>query len=443
MAISSVNFQKTKPNSVAETTREFEAKYLLKKEYRQENSYWNCGKSDREIYNEQRAIYDEAKKGRGKRPSYENCVWEAVVNFNAEHTLEDMKKVAEHIAEKFNIIPTRIAMHRDEGHLNSSGEVVYNYHAHLNFVTLKDAQQNWTVSKTKNKLSDLQTEVAEILGMERGKFKSEAKRLDHKQYRVEAKAREQEAQKQEKLLQELQGVKNELEAEKVSKAEIKSEFEKLRQESKGKGYEKEFYQALSSEKKKALENIKTKQELERVSQDFKDKHTTKSFFKQKTDYEAIAQKQSEIILEQAEQLETYKEAYKELEAENKGLKAYIEKIKGTLKNVWNKCRALMSEKFPQQKQKIEKQLQVETPTPSTHRDLPTGELVNDKNQLPGKNLHSVVIDENIVPNSDKNSNEIEEQETPANTVIEDILRRYSKYEQDKPKEQSKAKRQRR
>ena len=37
MAISSVNFQKTKPNSVAETTREFEAKYLLKKEYRQEN----------------------------------------------------------------------------------------------------------------------------------------------------------------------------------------------------------------------------------------------------------------------------------------------------------------------------------------------------------------------------------------------------------------------
>ena len=67
MAISSVNFQKTKPNSVAETTREFEAKYLLKKEYRQENSYWNCGKSDREIYNEQRAIYDEAKKGRGKR----------------------------------------------------------------------------------------------------------------------------------------------------------------------------------------------------------------------------------------------------------------------------------------------------------------------------------------------------------------------------------------
>ena len=58
--------------------------------------------------------------------------------------------------------------------------------------------------------------------------------------------------------------------------------------------------------------------------------------------------------------------------------------------------------------KIEKQLQVETPTPSTHRDLPTGELVNDKNQLPGKNLHSVVTDENIIPKSDKNSNEIEE-----------------------------------
>ena len=293
MAISSVNFQKTKPNSTAETTREFEAKYLLKKEYRQENSYWNCGKSDREIYNEQRAIYDEAKKGRGKRPSYENCVWEAVVNFNADHTLEDMKKVAEHIAEKFNIIPTRIAMHRDEGHLNSNGEVVYNYHAHLNFVTLKDAQQNWTVSKTKNKLSDLQTEVAEILGMERGKFKSEAKRLDHKQYRVEAKAREQRTQEQDKL-------KAELEAIKLSKKEIKEQFEAFRKENAGQGLSKEFFKELSDEKKKQLQEPSyTQDELKAYFTELLEKHTSKKkgLFSEKEviDYEKIIQEQQQTI----------------------------------------------------------------------------------------------------------------------------------------------------
>lgn len=293
MAISSVNFQKTKPNSTAETTREFEAKYLLKKEYRQENSYWNCGKSDREIYNEQRAIYDEAKKGRGKRPSYENCVWEAVVNFNAEHTLEDMKKVAEHIAEKFNIIPTRIAMHRDEGHLNSNGEVVYNYHAHLNFVTLKDAQQNWTVSKTKNKLSDLQTEVAEILGMERGKFKSEAKRLNHKQYRVEAKAREQRTQEQDKL-------KAELEAVKLSKKEIKEQFEAFRKENAGQGLTKEFFKELSEEKKKQLQEPSyTQDELKAYFTELLEKHTNKKkgLFSEKEviDYNKIIQEQQKTI----------------------------------------------------------------------------------------------------------------------------------------------------
>lgn len=298
MAISSVNFQKTKPNSTAETTREFEAKYLLKKEYRQENSYWNCGKSDREIYNEQRAIYDEAKKGRGKRPSYENCVWEAVVNFNADHTLEDMKKVSEHIAKKFNIIPTRIAMHRDEGHLNSNGEVVYNYHAHLNFVTLKDAQQNWTVSKTKNKLSDLQTEVAEILGMERGKFKSEAKRLDHKQYRVEAKAREQRTQEQERLNLELENTKEQLKI--LSKKEIKEQFEAFRKENIGQGLAKEFFKKLSEDKKKLLaEPTCTQEQLDAYFIELRESNTTKEkrlFGEKKViDYEKIIQEQQQTI----------------------------------------------------------------------------------------------------------------------------------------------------
>ena len=51
MAISSVNFQKAKSNSVAETTREFEAKYLLPKEHRGENEFYNCGVDEKELFN--------------------------------------------------------------------------------------------------------------------------------------------------------------------------------------------------------------------------------------------------------------------------------------------------------------------------------------------------------------------------------------------------------
>ena len=359
MAISSVNFQKTKPNSVAETTREFEAKYLLKKEYRQENSYWNCGKSDREIYNEQRAIYDEAKKGRGKRPSYENCVWEAVVNFNADHTLEDMKKVAEHIAKKFNIIPTRIAMHRDEGHLNSSGEVVYNYHAHLNFVTLKDAQQNWTVSKTKNKLSDLQTEVAEILGMERGKFKSEAKRLDHKQYRVEAKAREQRTQEQDKL-------KAELEAVKLSKKEIKEQFEAFRKENAGQGLSKEFFKELSDEKKKQLQEPSyTQDELKAYFTELLEKHTSKKkgLFSEKEviDYEKIIQEQQQTI--------------SDLNAKNDNLKQIANK---TIEFIDQKVKIDLNAKFDLLKQQNEIQLNEQLKKRKNELEY---ELIQEKNQV--------------------------------------------------------------
>lgn len=364
MAISSVNFQKTKPNSVAETTREFEAKYLLKKEYRQENSYWNCGKSDREIYNEQRAIYDEAKKGRGKRPSYENCVWEAVVNFNADHTLEDMKKVSEHIAKKFNIIPTRIAMHRDEGHLNSSGEVVYNYHAHLNFVTLKDAQQNWTVSKTKNKLSDLQTEVAEILGMERGKFKSEAKRLDHKQYRVEAKAREQRTQEQERLNLELENTKEQLKI--LSKKEIKEQFEAFRKENAGQGLAKEFFKKLSEDKKKLLaEPTCTQEQLDAYFIELRESNTTKEkrLFGEKEviDYEKIIQEQQQTI--------------SDLNAKNDNLKQITNK---TIEFIDQKVKIDLNAKFDLLKQQNEIQLNEQLKKRKNELEY---ELIQEKNQV--------------------------------------------------------------
>jgi len=228
MAKASINFQKTKSNSVQETTRQFEAHYLLPKEYRKENEYWSIGKTDEEIFYLELA---KAKRKGGRIPKPENSLWEAVLNLNQEHTMEDVKKVAEHIEKKFNIICTRIAIHRDEGKVlegkDGSKTVKYNYHAHLNFVTYKDGKQNWRRALIRETdLAKLQTEVAEILGMERGKHNSPNVRANHRQlrenYNVIMKQREA-AERAEKLEQEL-------EQKNLTVKELKNEIEKYRKE---------------------------------------------------------------------------------------------------------------------------------------------------------------------------------------------------------------------
>lgn len=185
MALSSVNFQKTKSNSAEETLREFEAEYLLPKELRKENEYWNCGKTDAEVFADE--ILKAERKG-GRKPKLENSLWEAVVNLNENHSMKDARKVAKHIERKFNILCTRIAIHRDEGKVFKGADgketVKYNYHAHLNFVTYKNSRQNWRRQLIRRKdLSELQTEVAELLGMERGKVGSTAVRANHRELR--------------------------------------------------------------------------------------------------------------------------------------------------------------------------------------------------------------------------------------------------------------------
>lgn len=187
MAKSSINFQKATGHSYEHNFRKDKPNYLLPKNLQKQNEFWQHEKTAKEIFT------DELKKitGVGKRPTFENSHWEAVLNLNENHNLEDVKKVAEHIEKKFNITNCAISIHRDEGYINDAGKVIYNYHAHLNFVTLKDEKQRWRKEYIKpSVLSELQTEVAELLNMERGEINSKAVRLEHKQYKAVAKERE-------------------------------------------------------------------------------------------------------------------------------------------------------------------------------------------------------------------------------------------------------------
>jgi uncharacterized coiled-coil protein SlyX len=248
MAKSSINFAKAKAHSSDHNFRKDEPSYLLPKQYRLENEFWVLPRSEKEIFDESAALQKT-----GRKPKLENSRWEAIINFNKNHSLGDLQKVAAHIEKKFNITCTSIAMHKDEGHINERGVPIYNLHAHVNFVTHKDGKQNWRKEFVKPKdLRELQTEVAQILVMERGKEGSKAQRLDHRQYKKMAKYKE--------------GVKTVVKRDfiepfnqqKAKIKDLKSEVKDLREKLKEQGAGREQYAKLEQLNKELHGRIKAK-----------------------------------------------------------------------------------------------------------------------------------------------------------------------------------------
>lgn len=299
---SSFNMAKATAQSEKHSTRteEKEPKYFLPQEYRQENEFWNCGESEQDIFNRELETYKREHKG-GRIPKFENCKWEAIINLNHTHTMDDAQKVAEYIAQKFNFTATRIAIHRDEGHFETdeNGEkcVVYNYHAHLNFITLKNARQNMRREHISAKdLSQAQDEIAEILKMERGE---RLKDLYGEHYH------ETKATKKHKNGREYAQEQKALE---LTKKEISAEIEKIRKDSKEKGYTQEYFKALSNLKRELLQEQSIKiHDLNEILENFKREQD-------KIKAENLAQAQK--IAEQEQKI-------KELEKQNADLKAEL------------------------------------------------------------------------------------------------------------------------
>ena len=318
MAKSSINFQKSKGHSYDHNFRKDEPNYLLKAENRLENFYWQNERTAREIFNDELKEYG-AKKG--KRPRFENSHWEAVLNLNKNHTLEDVQKVAEYIEQKFNITCATIAVHRDEGHYKND-KPQHNFHAHITFVTYKDGQQNWRKEKIKpSDLAKLQTEVAEILQMERGQENSEAERLSHRQYKKAAQQKEQ------------------LEAEILTLKERNAILEQARKDSKGKGFLKSFFDMLSSIKKSEQQYTQEQllAEIERLKELDKQRREENERLQRQQEQQAqLAAKAAELERQNKElnlklsheqwRNDMLKNVNDELEAENNKLKSLIKEV---------------------------------------------------------------------------------------------------------------------
>lgn len=215
MAKASINFAKSSTGSFAHNDRTISPKYLIDDPKLNQVS---CSADQaqakwQELFRKAKMAYEKTY-GQKFQTRFANTHWEAVVNLNAHHTLDDVKKLADVIKQETGFTTLQISIHRDEGHVTDNGKKEKNYHAHINFFTCdqKTGQQLYrrSVSKSererirkennipigepvpkhltavmdRTKLSKLQDITADTLNMERGDPNRKAKRLNHREYKI-------------------------------------------------------------------------------------------------------------------------------------------------------------------------------------------------------------------------------------------------------------------
>ena len=142
------------------------------------------GRSCAQIFEDQKKLYREKvgqdpqltdrtfidkKTGKERTRAGWSPIREGVIPIKDETTLDDFAPIASWALDHgLNVI--RIDIHRDEGHIDAiSGDFKPNRHAHIVFDWL-DHQSGKTVKLNANHMSELQTLIAEALGMERGEI---------------------------------------------------------------------------------------------------------------------------------------------------------------------------------------------------------------------------------------------------------------------------------
>ena len=365
--ISSINFKKSIPINTEHNDRTLAPNYLIDKEKGAE-----CNRNaeqaralKNQIIKEAIQKYTENTRQKFQAKSFE---WSAVVNIKPDTTMQDLENLAKHFNDKYGFQCYQIAIHRDEGHKNTKGEIEINQHAHMEFITLdkETGKQNFKMRDfSKQKMREIQTEVAEILQMERGKDKrlTGAKRIEPRKY---AQLKEQEKQNFKELKQTIKEKDKELEAVILSKKEIKEQFEAFRKENIGQGLAKEFFQKLSEDKKKLLaEPTCTQEQLDAYFIELRESNTTKEkrLFGEKEviNYEKIIQEQQQTI--------------SDLNAKNDNLKQIANK---STEFIDQKVKIDLNAKFDLLKQQNEIQLNEQLKKRKNELEY---ELIQEKNQV--------------------------------------------------------------
>lgn len=123
---------------------------------------------------------------------------EGVAVIKPETTMNDLRELGSKLKERFGIECFQIHIHRDEGHIVTEdeakaakalgeevkeGTILINHHAHLIF-DWQDKKTGRSIKLKPEDMREMQTIIAEVLGMERGEVNSRAARLEAKEFKA-------------------------------------------------------------------------------------------------------------------------------------------------------------------------------------------------------------------------------------------------------------------
>ena len=317
MAKSSINILKNCAGfSHNDRSEKKQPEYFLPVEFRKENEFDRNGIEAQKLLDTYiKEAKENYKKETGQKFQGRVLNFEAVVNLNQNHTMEDLKKLNENIEKEFGFRAVQTAIHRDEGHIKD-GRPIYNYHAHIVFCNLDKNGKTLLKNMTKSDLSKLQDLVSDNLQMERGKPAKEtgAKHKHHTVYRAE--------KEKEHLENENKSLKMEL----VKAKELQELNKELREELKQAAATREDYAKLEALNKDLKEKIKSKEltneQLTKIIDEYKQGNAPKT--------NEIILNDKSIEKQEKEVLGSLKDDFQsELEANKKGLlgKSYEVKLK--------------------------------------------------------------------------------------------------------------------
>nr|CRY94276.1 hypothetical protein [uncultured prokaryote]CRY97892.1 hypothetical protein [uncultured prokaryote] len=234
-AISSINFKKSNAIQTRHNDRDLPPNYLIGGDCEANRTHKEALALKNQIIKNAIETYSKTTGQRFQAKSYE---WSAVVNIKLDTTMQDLERLTLFLNKKYGFQCYQIAIHRDEGHINEQGQKEINHHAHLEFITLnkENGRNMWRRELiTPKVLRQMQSEVAEILEMQRGQDKriTKRQRIEPRKY---AQMKEAEKKGKKELKQELlsaKEIKERLEAERkawiLEKNHTAEEYKALRE----------------------------------------------------------------------------------------------------------------------------------------------------------------------------------------------------------------------
>jgi mobilization protein len=228
--ISSINFKKSIAINTAHNDRTLAPSYLIS------DRGVECDRPDEQARELKEQIIAQAKETytsrTGQRFQAKTYEWSAVCNIKPDTTMDDLKRLAQHFSDEYGFQCYQIAIHRDEGHIDEDGKEQINHHAHLEFITLdKNTGVNCFKMRDfpKSKMREIQSEVSQILQMQRGedKRKSGRQRTEPRQYAKQKEAEKKATKKTKQDLLTQKAIKERLEQERKA---LIAENERLNQQ---------------------------------------------------------------------------------------------------------------------------------------------------------------------------------------------------------------------